>query len=435
VSEARAALEALFHAALDAVLPRVAVARGVQREGALLAVAGVIPPSKTRCTVLAAGKAAPAMAAAFVAEAGARVRGGLVVTKDGHGAAPHGFRLLEAGHPLPDARSEAAGEAALGLAAAVDPGDALVVLLSGGASALLACPVEGVTLAALRETTDQLLRAGAEIGELNCVRKHLTRVSGGRLAATTRARLILVLAISDVLGDDWATIGSGPCAADPTTYADALGVLARRGLEARVSATVRAHLEAGAAGRREETVKPGDPVLARVHAQRVASNRDALAAARAAAQGEGLAAVVLTDGLRGEAREVGRRLAAAARTLRPGPPRLLLAGGEPTVTVRGRGRGGRAQELALAAALELDGDARVALLAAGTDGSDGPTPAAGAYVDGGTVARGAAAGQDARAALAENDAYGFFAREGGAFVTGPTGTNVMDLVLVRVDPG
>jgi glycerate-2-kinase len=424
VTSPRGELEALFHAALRAADPGDAVRRALAREAMLSRAA--------RCVVLAVGKAAPAMAAAFEHEAGARVTRGLVITKDGHARVLAKLATREAAHPLPDARSEAAGAEALALAESAGADETLVVLLSGGASALTSCPAPGIGLEDLRETTDLLLRAGAEIGELNCVRKHLTRVSGGRLAAASRAREIVVLAVSDVLGDDWATLGSGPCAPDPTTYADALAVLRQRRLLARVPAAVRGHLEAGAAGLRAESPKPGDPAFARVRSLLVASNRDALAAAREAARARGLAAHVLTDRLRGEARDVGRRLAAFARALRPGPPRLLLAGGETTVTVRGRGRGGRAQELALAAAIELAGDRRVALLAAGTDGSDGPTPAAGAFADGGTLARGAAAGADARAALAENDAYGFFAREGGGLVTGPTGTNVMDLVLVRV---
>jgi glycerate-2-kinase len=237
-----------------------------------------------------------------------------------------------------------------------------------------------------------------------------------------------------VLGDDFGTIGSGPCAADPTRYADAIAVLERRGLLAAIPEAVRAHLAAGAAGRQPESVKPGDPILQRVRHRRVATNRDALAAAAASGRALGLAVHVLGDGLRGEARELGLRLAALARSARPQHrPSLLIAGGEPTVTVRGGGRGGRAQELALAAAIALDGQCGVNLLAAGTDGSDGPTDAAGAFADGGTVARAAALALDARACLEDNDAHGFFTREGGCFRSGPTGTNVMDLVLVRVE--
>jgi glycerate-2-kinase len=299
------------------------------------------------------------------------------------------------------------------------------------ASALLTAPLPGLALEDVRATTALLLRSGAEIHELNRVRKHLTAASGGRLAAATRARRVVVLVVSDVLGDDLATIGSGPCAPDPTRNADALAVLERRGILAEAPAAVRRHLATAQA----ESPKPGHPAFGRVVHALLASNRDALAAARAEARARGLEARIVTDCLRGEARELGARLAALARAAAPGErPLLLLAGGEPTVTVRGGGRGGRAQELALAAALALAGEPRVTLLAAGTDGSDGPTPAAGAFADGGTVARGAELGLDAQARLADNDAHGFFAREGGCFVTGPTGTNVMDLVLVRVEP-
>jgi glycerate-2-kinase len=310
----------------------------------------------------------------------------------------------------------------------------LVVLLSGGASALLTTPLPGLDLADLRGTTELLLRSGADIAELNCVRKHLSAVSGGRLAAATRAAGVWVLAISDVLGDEFATIGSGPCTADPTRYGDALAVLAGRGLLERVPTAVRRHLEEGAAGRRAESLPPGAPSLARVRQILLATNRDALAGAAACARARGCRVQIASDRLRGEARSLGRRLAALALALRPSGRRtLILAGGEPTVTVRGSGRGGRAAELALAAALALRDRDEVALLAAGTDGTDGPTDAAGAYADGGTCARGRALGLDPAGALAANDSYGFFAREGGCFVTGPTGTNVMDLVLVRVE--
>jgi glycerate-2-kinase len=233
------------------------------------------------------------------------------------------------------------------------------------------------------------------------------------------------------IGDDPAVIASGPCTADPSRYADALGVLARRGLRERVPPAVLAHLEAGARGGRDESAKPGDPALARVAFRVLASNRDALAAACDAARREGVPAVVLTGALRGEAREVGARLAALARASAPRRATLLAAGGETTVTVRGAGLGGRCQELALAAALGLAGDARAALLAAGTDGSDGPTDAAGAFADGATAAR---APREAARALAENDSHRFFAGEGGLFRTGPTRTNALDLVLLLLRP-
>jgi glycerate-2-kinase len=433
VNGARAELEAIFAAALEAVDPGEALLRAVKVESGALFIAGETLPRGSRISVVAAGKAAPAMALAFERVADRLDLRGLVVTRDGHGRRLARLTLREAGHPLPDSRSAAAGHAALEIAAEAGADEALVVLLSGGASALLTAPLPGLTLAELRTTTELLLRSGAEIAELNCVRKHLTAVSGGRLLAATRARRVFVLVVSDVLGDDLGTIGSGPCAADPTTFAAALAVLERRALLAQVPPAVREQLEQGVAGRRPESLKADDPALTRVRSVLLASNRDALAAASRCARSRGLEVRIVTGELRGEARVLGARLAALSLALlRRDRATLLLAGGEPTVTVRGAGRGGRAQELALAAALALHGEAGVALLAAGTDGSDGPTDAAGAFADGATIARGAAAGLDARALLDSNDAHTFFAREGGRFITGPTGTNVMDLVLVRV---
>jgi len=433
VSGARAELEGIFRAALEAVDPGAALLRAAEWENGALRIAGETLPRGSRVSVVAAGKAAPALALAFERLAESLELRGLVVTKDGHGRRLARLELREAGHPLPDSRSAAAGHAALAVAAQASADEALVVLLSGGASALLTTPLPGLTLAELRTTTELLLRSGAEIAELNCVRKHLTAVSGGRLLAATRACHVFVLVVSDVLGDDLGTIGSGPCSSDPTTFADALAVLERRALLERVPPPVREQLEQGAAGLWPESLKAGDSALTRVRSVLLASNRDALAAASRCARLLGLEVRVVTDQLRGEARVLGARLAALGLSrLRCDRATLLLAGGEPTVTVRGAGRGGRAQELALSAALTLDGDAGVALLAAGTDGSDGPTDAAGAYADGGTLARGAALGLDPRACLAANDSHGFFSREGGCFVAGPTGTNVMDLVLVRV---
>jgi glycerate-2-kinase len=405
-----------------------------RRDDGSLVLAGEPLAADARLVVVAAGKAAAPMAAALEAAAGGLVAAGCAVTKDGHGVPLARVALREAGHPVPDARSESAGRAVLRLAASARPEDVLVVLLSGGASALLACPLDGLGREDVAAATALLLRAGAGIDELNAVRKHLTALSGGRLALASPAGRIEVLAVSDVPGDDPAVLGSGPCAADRTRYADAVAIAHRRGVWGALPERVRTHLDEGARGRRPESAKPGDPRLARVRTTLLASNRDALEAAAAAARGHGRRPLLVTGALRGEARVAGRRLAALGLAARAQQPLLLLAGGETTVTVRGDGRGGRSQELALAAALALDGHAGVALLAAGTDGSDGPTDAAGAFADGGTLARGRTAGADARAALARNDAYGFFAIEAGLVVTGPTRTNVMDLVLLAVGP-
>lgn len=419
----RERLEAVLRAAIRAVDAGAAVERALPE-----ALAGCEGP----LVVLALGKAACGMAAAVERACGARVRAGLAVTKDGHAGAS-GWPLRETAHPVPDERCEQAAREALALAAATGPPDTLLVLLSGGASALVACPVAGIDRVALAETTRALLACGADIHETNCVRKHLTELSGGRLARAAGAGRIEVLAVSDVPGDALDAIGSGPCAPDPTRFADALAVVDRYHLRDRLPVAVRRHLEAGASGEREETPKPGEAIFGRVRHHVVASNRDAREAAEVEARRLGSQPVSLGDCLRGEAREQGRRLVERARADRGPQRRCLVAGGETTVTLRGGGRGGRSQELALAAALELarhPGDP-IALLAAGTDGTDGPTDAAGAFVDAGTVARGRRAGVDAAAALADNDAHGFFAREGGLVVTGPTGTNVMDLVLVE----
>ncbi len=427
-------LEACFRAALEAVDPRRIVERALRREGGTLVLAGERLDPDLRLRVLAVGKAALPMAAAVEQLVGHRLAEGLVVTKAGQAGPLRRCAVREAGHPVPDARSEHAARAALDFVERGRPGELLLVLLSGGASSLLAAPAEGLALSDLAQTTRALLEGGAAIEELNAVRKHLSAVAGGRLALRAAARRIVVLALSDVLGDRLDVIGSGPFASDPTTYADALDAVARRAAGARIPSRVRAHLEAGRRGERPETPGETDPVLQRVRHVILASNGTALAAAAEAARARGTRAVVVTGALRGEARLAGRRLAALGGALRIEEPLCLLAGGETVVTVRGSGRGGRCQELALAAALALEGRLGLTLLAAGTDGNDGPTDAAGAFANGRTVRRGAERGVSAHSALERNDAYGFFDVEGGLLRTGPTGTNVMDLVLLHVSP-
>jgi glycerate 2-kinase len=432
VGSSRELLERCFRAALARVAAGPALERFLGGDGSRLIVAGAPLPPDARVFALAAGKAAAPMAAALESWAGDRIARALCVTKAGHGIPLRRFELLESAHPVPDARSEAAGGAALALAAEANAQDVLLVLLSGGASALLARPLPGLSLADVQRTTALLLECGADIGELNTVRKHLTAVSGGRLARATGAGRVEVLALSDVPGDDPAVLASGPCAGDPSSASDAWGILARRGLAERVPVSVRAHVESRSDGRSEESVKPGDPTLARVRFTLLGSNRDACAAAAEEAERSGAVARPFGAELAGEARQAARKLVSFARSLGPGPEALVVAGGETTVTVSGGGRGGRNQELALAAALELEGDPALTLLAAGTDGTDGPTDAAGAFADGKTVERGRRAGVSASVCLDANDSYRFFSAEGGHLHTGPTGTNVMDLVLVHV---
>ena len=414
---ARATLEALFRDGLAAVDPEPATRRwALDRQRRTHDVAH---------HVLAIGKAAGAMARGFVAAGVAPVGRGLVVTRDGHAPGPPAFETRFAGHPLPDARSAAAGEAALAFAARVPASDTLVVLVSGGASALVACPVAGVPLADLARVTEALMRAGADIAALNRVRKRLSRVAGGGLLAASGTASVEVALVSDVPGDAPGVIGSGPCWPGDDGSAAPLDDVVRAMGDAVPSAVRRA-----LAHRRPETarsVRPPHRIVAR--------NADAVAGMAREAARRGLRAVALDEPLHGEARAAGAALVAASRA-RPGPA-VLLAGGETTVTVAGHGRGGRNQEVALGAALALasGGPPAVSVLAAGTDGSDGPTDAAGAFADASTVARGRARGVDAAAALAANDAYSFFAAEGGIFRTGPTGTNVMDVALVGISLG
>ena len=428
----RERLESIFHAALAAVEPGAAVARVVHGSASGLEIAGRPVASAARIFALAVGKAAAPMARALEKIAGERIADALAIVKDGHGAPLERFQLREVAHPVPDARCERAAREAIALLARAGPADVFVLLLSGGASSLLSCPAPGLRLADFAAATRALLEAGADIEALNTVRKHLSAVSGGRLARVVSCSRIEVLAISDVPGDRFDVIGSGPMTADRTTFGDAREVLRDFALDSRVPPRVLAHLDAGVGGRAEETPKPGDPIFERVHETLLATNLTAREAALAAAPSFGLRGVDVGEVLRGEARLAGTRLAGLALAVRAGEPVCLIAGGETTVTVRGKGRGGRSQELALAAAQLLSGRATVSLLAAGTDGTDGPTDAAGAYADGQTLERAGARGLDSKAALDDNDAYAFFRDEGGLFSTGPTRTNVMDLALATV---
>jgi len=368
------------------------------------------------------------MARALADVLGDRITAGFVVVKDGYTARVDGIEVVEAGHPVPDARGQAAAGRILDLARQAGPRDLVIVLVSGGGSALTPAPVAPITLDEKRTVTRLLLEAGVTIRELNAVRKHLSFLKGGQLARAVAPAPLLTLALSDVIGDPLDVIASGPTAPDSSTFADALEVLMRRRAADRVPVSVLRRLQAGHRGEIAETPKPGDPVFDHVTNVVIGNNAVVVAAATAAAEHLGYRPTVLTRELQGEAREVGPDLVRRARALTP--PACLLAAGETTVTVRGRGRGGRCQELALAAALAMDGDAPLTLLAAGTDGTDGPTAAAGAVVDAGTPRRGAAVGRDPWLALDDNDSYTFLRASGDLIVTGPTNTNLLDLCIV-----
>jgi glycerate-2-kinase len=367
-----------------------------------------------------------------------------MVTKDGHASQAHAFSRIvvcEAAHPVPDDRGVLATEKIIGLLEATDRRTLVVCLVSGGGSALLVAPQNGITLAQKQQITRLLLKAGADIRELNTVRKHISRIKGGRLAELARPAGVLSLILSDVIGDPLDVIASGPTSPDQTTFQDALEVIGRYGLTQNIPEGALSILKRGAAGEIPETPKEGHPAFTRVENIIVGSSRTAIASARKEAVRRGYATTILSSTLQGEAAPAGKwlaREAIAARRKAAGTPPgkiCLISGGETTVTVSGRGLGGRNMELALAFAQAVKGAGGITLLSAGTDGTDGPTDAAGAFADAATLSKAADRGLVPDAFLQDNDSYHFFKALDGLFVTGPTGTNVMDLQIVLIDGG
>jgi glycerate 2-kinase len=387
--------------------------------------------------VLSIGKAAPHLALAFDRLCPGAVTDGLAIGTHRAGVLPPTTIWIESSHPVPDVRSVDAGVRALASARTLPPGHGLLVLLSGGASALVAAPAAGITLGDKQATTRQLLEAGAGIHDLNAVRKHLSAVKGGQLAVAA-AGPVLALAISDVVGDDVSVIGSGPTMADPSTFADALDVVDRFGGAEAFPTAVAARLRAGAAGGLAETPKPGDARLERSVTQIVGSRRDAAAGAASAARSLGYRTIVVDEPVVGLARDAGPRFVEdALRRAGPGDdPVCVIATGETTVRVTGSGRGGRNQEVALSAARTLAArQGPAAFLSGGTDGVDGPTDAAGAVADTTTFARAERAGlRSPEAYLDDNDAYRFFGALGDLVITGPSDTNVGDVQILLIAP-
>jgi glycerate 2-kinase len=386
-------------------------------------------PPRGRTLAVGAGKAAASMARAVeLAWPADAPLEGCVITRYAHGLATQRLAVVEAGHPVPDEAGERAAQRILEQARALGPDDLLLALVSGGGSSLLSLPVPSVPMEDLRTVTRRLLASGAPIQDMNVVRKHLSRIQGGRLAQATRAR-VCALVVSDVAGDDVSAIASGPCAPDPSTYADAIAVLARWGVTA--PATVEAHLRRGAEGGVEETPKPGDPLFARVESRMIATAHGSLEAAAAVFAAAGVKPVILGDTVTGEARDVAQVMAALVREVRGygapfAPPVALISGGECTVTLRGTGRGGRCSEFLLALVEALGDLPGVHGIAADTDGIDGVESNAGALMGPDTAARAAALGLDARHSLDDNDGWSFFSALGDLVVTGPTRTNVND---------
>jgi glycerate 2-kinase len=387
-----------------------------------------------RIVVVGAGKAAAAMAkAAETAWADSLDRvSGIVVTRYGHGAPTQKIEVVEAAHPVPDTAGEAAAARILAAVQGLTADDLVLVLLSGGGSALLALPAPGIDLIDKQQVTRALLACGADIREINCVRKHLSAIKGGRLALAAQPARVLALAISDVAGDDLSSIASGPTVPDPTTREEARAVLARYQFDPPPA--VRKWL----AGAPSETPKPGDAAFTRCATKLVATAQDALKAAAATARAAGVTPLILGDRIEGEAREVAKALAGIALSckhhgLPVKPPCVLLSGGETTVTVRGSGRGGRNAEFQLALALALQGQEGIHAIACDTDGIDGSEDNAGAQINPTTLMRAKAQGMDARARLMDNDAYGFFAALDDLVVTGPTLTNINDFRAILIE--
>jgi hydroxypyruvate reductase len=391
------------------------------------------PPPRGRLVVVGAGKASAAMARA-VEEHWQGPLSGLVVTRHGYAVPCEQIEIIEAAHPVPDAAGMRAAQRMLDLVSNLNEDDLVLCLISGGGSALLPLPAQGLTLEMKQSVNRALLASGAGISEINCVRRHLSAIKGGRLGAACCPARVLSLLISDVPGDRPVDIASGPTVADPTTSADALSIVRRYGID--LPTEVRDLLESG----RAESVKPGDPRLAHSRVRIIAAPQMALEAAAGVARSAGLSAHILSDAIEGEAREVGKVLAALALQVaeRGQPfsmPCVLLSGGETTVTVHGGGRGGRNVEFLLAMAIALDGHPHVHALAGDTDGIDGQEEIAGACIDPGTLARAHALGLRPKDVLKNNDAHGFFTALGNSVITGPTLTNVNDFRAILVRPG
>ncbi|MEK7361303.1 MAG: glycerate kinase [Pseudomonadota bacterium] len=419
----RALLIESFHAAVGAADPQKILPLHLPQ------------PPQGKTLVVGAGKAAASMALAVEQHWPATAPlDGLVITRYRHGLLTNRIKVIEAGHPVPDESGEKAAQEILRRVKLLGPNDLLLALVSGGGSSLLSLPAEDIGMDELKATTKELLRCGAPIQDMNTVRKHLSAIQGGRLAAACKAR-VLALIVSDVTGDDPTHIGSGPCAPDPGSYQDALDIITR--YEVKAPPPVMTHLHRGLRGEIAETPKPGDKLFKRVENRIVATAQGSLQAAAANFRAKGIAPVVLGDSVTGEASEVAKVYAALARQIRNHggpfkPPLALISGGECTVTLRGKGRGGRCSEFLLSLALELDGMPNVFALACDTDGIDGSEDNAGAVLAPDSLARAATAGVSARKLLSNNDGYCFFETLGDLVVTGPTRTNVNDFRAILV---
>jgi hydroxypyruvate reductase len=440
----RAHARQIFAAGLSSADPLEAVKRQVTLDGKRLRVGGTEYnlADIRHVYVVGCGKAAAPMALALEEIFGERIADGAIVVKYGHGAPLTTIQIVEAGHPIPDENGVTGARRIMEIVANAGVADLIIFVVSGGGSALLPMPAVGLTLADKQTTTQLLLACGATIGEVNAVRKHLSQLKGGRLAALAQPSRVISLILSDVVGDALEAIASGPTVADTTTFADCLEIIQQYGLASLIAPAVLNLLERGARREFAETPKPSNPIFQNVQNHIVGSNRLALAAAKQKAEALGYDTQIISSTIQGESRMVAQSHTGLAKSMLKQNrgvhrPICLLSGGETTVSVRGDGLGGRNQEFALAAALALNdtmsGRNDVVILGAGTDGTDGPTDAAGGIVDATTIRRGKSKGLDAEKFLARNDSYHFLKATGDLLITGPTLTNVMDLQIMLVN--
>jgi len=431
---------AIFLAGIKAVDPEICVRKFLRLDAGILQIGNSSHQldKVKHLYLIGFGKASAVMARPVEALLGNRIDGGLIITKYEHGVPLKRCRVMEAGHPVPDENGVKATEALLNLVASANHNDLILCMISGGGSALTPAPVKGIDLADKQEMTRLLLSCGASIHEINTIRKHLSYIKGGQLCRRANGASIVSLILSDVIGDDLDIIASGVTAPDVSTFDDCMAILSRYRLFETTPDPVLKHLSEGCKGQVDETLKPGDPQFNRVENYIVGSISDALNAAAKKASHYDFSPLILSSAIQGEAKEVAKVLSSMAREVRRfgrpvSPPGCLLSGGETTVTLRGNGKGGRNMELALAAGIELADVPRTLLLSAGTDGTDGPTDAAGAFASDSTVIRANALNLSARQHLARHNSYPFFQKLGDLLVTGPTRTNVMDLQVILID--
>lgn len=427
----------IFNSALSAVQAQAAVRRACCREKHILSIGPFVRDLREmeNIIVIGAGKASAHMAAAIEHLLGPEITHGIVSVKYGHTLALQKIRLVEAGHPVPNVNGLRAARTILQLSEKAGKNDLVICLLSGGGSALLPLPAPPLTLPDKQKTIRALLACGASIDEINTLRKHLSAVKGGQLARAAYPAALVTLILSDVVGDKTDIIASGPTVPDPGTFQDCIDIINRYQIGNRLPERVINHIRAGAAGEIAETPKPGDPVFADSHNRIIGSNIEALSAAAKKAASLGYRPMILSSMIEGNTRDAALFHTAVAKEIRrtgnPIPvPACLLSGGETTVRITGKGRGGRNQEFALAAAIEIRDEKDLVVLSAGTDGTDGPTDAAGAVADSLTINNALKAGLDPSGFLADNDSYSFFKKTGELLITGPTGTNVMDLRIL-----